>query len=586
MLRRIFGERFRNIRSQSTLLRLDFEALGDQVIVVFCYSFTIISFIHLFLTYLYAILVDKSCENNEESFRDNDKTFSARNIEQFMAFFGQIHRNDISSGAFYYGLFFVSSIYLYSIRKLSRGKILNDFGDSRFISFLRGSSGVQEQVSKEIDLCLKRLIQSSLVYNRQVIGESSGRLPPTLIETYEFDDHERKPSILAFKPTSFRHKSLDIKPIRSSIAGNNYSDDFLAKSVTQQIQYLTKLAFNKESIWPRNRTSVWASQMKKISNFLYNSSSIAGWIIGESSCQWMISTAFHQRLHSEGKQVEKFNLIDRTTMIMYVFYNYFGTSWFIASIIIPLLSTVDQMRAIYSIKSELSKLKYKMNKLYQIQQLIDCNVSSELDLKSIRDKLKIECDQEAIEFYINYHLFFHDVKKSIYLAQIFLDRNVSIGLLIFIPPIVLYKLESGCSKSLISNQTIPFIILLSVVLVLVVNLFIWIGALLNESCIRLYKCIWPIIAMEVQYNHYAFDRKYDPSFNSNQDELPEASSYEYYSFGAIRPHTIMLYRRMVENENCIMDDSVGKVYGLFKVDYGGLLKFNFYIISCILLLAR
>lgn len=589
MIGRISGERLENILSQSSFSRLDFKALCEQILVVYCYGFTMISFIHLFLTYFYAIFMEKSCDNNGRSFRNNDTTSYARNIEYFMSFFGQIHRKDIHSGAFYYNIFFISSIYLYTMRKLSKGKILKDFSDSRFISFLNGTSEVQEQVSEEIDLCLKRLIQSSSVYNREFIGNSSLKLPLKLIKMSAFSNHVGKPSILSFRATNFRAESFDVNQIKRSIGGDNYSDDTLTKSVAQQIQYLAKLTINKESIWPRNRTNIWASQMRRITKLSYNFNSIAGWLIGQFSCQYMIYDAHNHfkqhQLHTEGDQVEKFNLIDRTMMIMYVLYNYFAISWFVAYLIIPFMSTADQIRAIYSFESRLTKLKYKMNELYEIQQT-SYNGSLGLVLKSIRDKLKIECDREAIEFYINYHIFFHDVRKSINLAQVYLNRNITVGLLILLPPAVLYKLQSNRCDLLTSNQTIPIIILLSIVLMLSVNLFIWIGAFLNESCIRLYKCIWPIIAMEVHYNHYAFDRRYGRSLSLDQDELPEASSYEYYSFGAITPHTIMLYRRLVENEDCIMENFVGNVYGLFKVDYGGLLKFNFYIISCLLLLAR
>lgn len=584
--------------NQFQLSKLNHQAIGEIILTIYCTCFSAISFSHLLLACLYFILKGSNCNENGELVNAQNSTSLLKIIQRAMVYVGQIHRQEALSGVLHHSVLFASVMNLYLIKKLSNGKLLAEGCDDGFVKFLNKTDEVCEQISKEFDQCLGQLIESSLVFNRVILRGNDECLEEeehNIISTkMTLSDYlERKKTFRA--PWNSNKPLLNFKNAQNSPSFNdkiNFSRSVIAEFSTQQIHHLTKLAFSKEKVWPSNRTNAWASKFKMITIVCFNLSSILGWLIGEVASLLMIHRAYNH-INQQTKLGEAFGLADRLVSVNHILYTYFATSWFVATLLIPVLDAVDQIKETNSFEPRLNKLRYKVQQLHQVQDIIDSGRHyTELNnLKLIRNGLKFECDHEAIEFYVSYHLFRNNIKGTIELAQSYLTRNITFGLLVILPPIGLYKYEAlKCSDLSSSEQTIPLLVSFAGIVFVACNIFLWIGSYLNGSCVRLYKCIWPIVAMAEEYTstHYASNQQSQSTLEDDlsQERPPEISSHEYYSASPIAPHTVMLYRRLIYNESHIMDNSVVKLqlYNSFKVNYTGLVKFNFWIISFILLI--
>lgn len=80
------------------------------------------------------------------------------------------------------------------------------------------------------------------------------------------------------------------------------------------------------------------------------------------------------------------------------------------------------MEAVQTFKPKLNELRIEMKELHEIRRMTIFDDIQELySSNSLQEKLRFECDQKAIEFYVNYRLFTNDIRDSIKLLGLALS---------------------------------------------------------------------------------------------------------------------------------------------------------------------
>jgi hypothetical protein len=143
----------------------------------------------------------------------------------------------------------------------------------------------------------------------------------------------------------------------------------------------------------------------------------------------------------------------------------------------------------------------------------------------------------------------------------------------------------------LTKDQYPFALLTGLVFVVTVNLVLCLCAAVHSSHQKLTNLIWSLIALE---ESFAMDLKTN-SLNIERDERENYSNsntsdlsmmnidFDYYLYCSITPHSLTLWRRLVANHDILIENSIAKLYGFFNIDYNGIIRFNFWWISIILI---
>lgn len=127
-------------------------------------------------------------------------------------------------------------------------------------------------------------------------------------------------------------------------------------------------------------------------------------------------------------------------------------------------------------------------------------------------------------------------------------------------------------------------------------------ALMKARYNHLSKIAWLVVSLAESYNHNHYmtsviiERDYTlrlpnliPSLSidsSNESNIERMNiDFVYHSYRAVTPHSRLLWGRIIENQDKILNSFKCKLYGIFKLDYGNVPRFNYCIVSFILLSA-
>lgn len=184
-----------------------------------------------------------------------------------------------------------------------------------------------------------------------------------------------------------------------------------------------------------------------------------------------------------------------------------------------------------------------------------------------------------------YSLLRKDIQPPIYISQMMVSRLVSVIVLAALPASVFYS--SMDKYSLTAYMATVYLIVFSI------NLGFILCAKLNVTCTRLSNMIWSLIsAIEDQtYFKYSqsngvlprghfltqFDLRSRDFYNFQAGSM--RGEFEYCSHALVNPHTLLLNRKLVVLNDITTEHFVCKLFGVLKIDYCGILRFNHWIIS-------
>lgn len=549
-------------------------------------------------------------------------------IENLMVNVGQVHRADGAIGIFFYAIYLSNSLTFRIARSLLDKRIVKTFTKDECISFLMKPNDDNEKILKErLHNCLDRIIFSNENFTKKMV-----KLGP-INEVSDLDSSKRlikKRLILNTQNTIVPHSIYRVtaSSVYLSKSSNskifNYEEeegewredlsDFemisaeveLVEALRKQREFLIKLRENIDKSWPAYKNIHSIKRLKRIGSLVYIAYGISGWLIGQFITIVGLNIAYSSLATSSfNLEYRRFTLMDRLTCAEYHIFTYFIMFSYISDFCIYLVTMLYHLQ-------QLRRLWLKTNQFYKEaqrcemwQQTISNGkynsiVESNFMLsEQIRRDLKFECDKSIIELYIDYYVFRQGAKSVVEISATATNQIVTFVVIAIIPLLANLNYIPKSHKSTL--------MVIGLHVVMFCNTPFILCAFFDSACNRFAKNAWSIVAFIAGHNQdlYQFSktnmsstsifrRNIDFSDKSGFDHkvvsgglpyiLTEQSTkrrlpdYVYYSKSYITPHSMMLWHGLVENHPAVSEGFVSKVYGIFKINYGGVLKFNHWLV--------
>lgn len=617
------------IHNQTRVETLKLNSFGDLLLFTYTSLFTIHTFISLTLQCTY---VNLKTTTDMKAF-NLDRNVTIMQVQNIMLSVGQIYRLAGTPGISYYSSICFVPITYYFIKMVFDGKVFNYFNNNTLISYLIEPDLENERISKQIEICLHKVINSNINFTRSITNNENDKLNRSdhfnqvnylskkshISENNENFYRLQEQTLAEGAPTSIeidnlKHRVKSISAAEDKILANYKNDmyqvyerkdfksnDWIARStllnsLAKQLSYLTVLSVFKSRVWPINRNSIWAENIKRFWLNSYIILSVIFWLAGQILIYFINYTSLKPMLLSDnsssGDNFYHISILDRLSCAESHIHAYFILEWMVIPITIIIIGIKDQMEHLLSLKPKINQV-YKRTKglekdYYNNGVLIRENFN--LLNEQLKNDLLFECDKEAIELYISYQIFREDVQALFEVAKQIINQGVSQGGLILTPLLLFYR---GIPDHLV---VIFSIAVLSVVIML--NGLFCISAALHTASRQVSKSAWSFVAFaegHICYRYALLSKQLSilKNVHTNYNEtvgfknfqvIPKNSNKmevdcEYYYNSSISPHTILLWRRLVKNNEFLDDKLVCKLYGIFQINYSMILRFNYWLIS-------
>lgn len=559
-------------------------------IEIFCKSFKIgnpslrgaISFIYfsffglktLFYLMQQCIYVaqDTTFRNPSHPGMNDDHIISVRSLKNLMNSTGVVYRSQGTAGIFYYSVM-LSGVIIFCLPDWFPGKRVNDYlNDKNLIRFLESPAIEYERISKMIDFHLKHIKNSNIEFTREIIKESTiyrdiySGISKTIVENnYRMD---------------------------AEYFSNLSAKDVLLYTLSYQLEYLDELSLSKCKVWPPNRNPDWAQKIKHFWLILDRYMSIIFWILGQGFCLSSQHVAYLTLNEFSGTQ--KLSFIDRITLAETLIAIHVLITYFLIPITVTITAVRDQLFSVRALEFRLLRINEELRK---INSELDRKIKSNLKFnrKSLsylgQNELiaQLDYDREAIEIYISFRIFSNDIKSSLSLARKSIDMHITFIIISLTLTLALSNVTSH------ADQSTLLVIGIYLTSASINGTFCMLAAL-HASCINLTKLIWTFIACVERYTVDKtlpeFDCAYYGENHSNTSKTslfflensPINIDFNYFAHSPINPHTLLLWRRLLERYEYLREQFVCKAFGVYKIDYECILSFNYWLTSISLFL--
>lgn len=508
------------------------------------------------------VQLQRSLDNVSKMDKKREINNMIEQTRNLMFFIGQPHRETGTSGIFHYSIIAYSWVIFFLFGRILVDKNLIDARNEGLLCFLGDSARERKIISARIDKLLKMLIESNLNFTRIMLNNRQN--------SYKF----------------FSSQAL----IDSQISIG------LQKS---QLKQLNKLKSETYRIWPANRVTGWANNIRKSWFKLYISSYVNIWLI----CVIVVSLSLiysHNALIASNldENYTKFNLLDRLWSFDMILYCSIASSWYAESLSIAIISVYDQLKFANDFKLRLHSIRSRINRLnYLALEIPSKSDNEQVCTTSMKDfhgnKVKfqdsqIECDKVMVEFYIAFRLFRDDLRNTLKLTQTTVGKSVTL--------IITTLLTTLCFYDQIPDDQITLVLIGTIVMIISINCAFVLCAELHASSCHITDLVWSLISLAENHNLMSFlseprdilDNpigmpKYYLSFGQSNFEFNVNFDFEYYSHSLISPHTVFLLRKITADHTFLVRDCVCRLYGSIPLDYKGIMRANFWLISSILL---
>lgn len=578
-------------------LKLKLVKFKDLILKVYL---CIVAFKILF--HLVAQCIEVELQNSHmissEIISRNEIESEIQKLYNFMYTIGQIYRGTATSGIFYYSLVLASSLTFFVIKVLSFGKISEFYENNSFIEFLKNPAEENEKISSRIENFVQRITNSNLNFTRAIMNQYSQQIAGRryLMGMFDKPNYENNVESKMYQLVPVNDTSLSSKdghnfypklsakfPYSSPQNENSVAKDRVIFGMERQFEYLNNLSRVKREVWPDNRNSKWEQQLKRLWRIMYFVLAPFVWFCGEVCILSASYLAFEALKNNE---IRKISFLDRLWAAEYCVYAFFGAESFLAPFMILVLGIFDQTKCLISLKPKFDKICEKMRKL---EQLHDWN-EAKSKLSKAEKELILECDRDALNLFICYQLFQDDVESIIELAQKVVSLYVTFTFISLVPTFAYHKN--------IPSQYLPIFLLISISIVVTINMTFCLCATLNASCKRTIKMAWSLIGFAEGYNHRRYtqlsrkvaqtrfvkfsDLRSSYFCGNDVSSMIPTIDFDYYCHSFITPHTVLLWRRMIDKQDRLNEKFTFRLYNKINIDFAGILRTNYWMVSLLL----
>lgn len=580
-------EELESIKNEASWIREENRSKFITIYWIYIFTRLIIS---LILQCIYLILKKQSVVQENSQAREVELGNNLKLVQNLMIFFGQIHRADGTTGVLFYSLS-ISVILTFNLIKIvSGGKIFNVLSGNRMMLFLAKPELEGRIVRRKIGIILDKMIYSNKNFTDRFVK---------YVIKIEGDEKENRHPLYGASGTNqnpVRNSFRDIEMLGSQ-QENSHSEIFndlaaqleITEGLLKQRQHLIKLKEYPANIWPPTRNTAWFYKLRNLGALLYIHFSIYVWIFGQIwlSISFYLGYQTVKDSNEFGQENRQYSLKERLLCAEYHFLTYMLMFSFMPTFLTYTINLFYQV-------AHLKELWPRMNSIYgRVTQceswLYHSNQNLNNDFKffkQIKSDLKFECDKKAIELYINYQIFRDEIRLAVRVGSTASNQIVSFLIISLLPNLAFFKYAP--------ESHIPTLLLVGLSIVMSANIPFLICASSNTSCNRFAKGAWSLLAFANGHNFYlyqlAMDRTNMGIYRKNHDQyklslqylenqpMKQAPDYGYISESFISPHTMLLWRRLVENHQTVTNDFVCKLFGVFKINYSGILKFNHWLV--------
>lgn len=622
----------RNIERKENRIRE--ENRSKFMTIYWVYVFTRLM-MNQILQCIYLILQRSSIKrnNNNETTSDENLKF----VQKLMIFVGQIHRADGTTGVFFYAVT-ISIVFIFNLLGImSNGKIFDVLTSNRMLLFLAEPEKEREIVIENLKIRLDQVINSNqnfvrqffrtLIANQSVVKggktikfsggcgtERKQHSATGLSKIISSKDHIYYKRFLP-NTCEFSLENISILINDQKFNNNNKQTtiDFdrlialvkLIEALHRQRQYLIKLKSNTSIIWPPTRTIDWFYTLQKFGTHAYVHSSICTWFSGQIMAMTSFYMGYQTIVNSTAFEPEyrSYTLNERFLCAEYHFFTYMFMFSFIPTFCTYSMTLIYQLSHLKLLWPRMSSI-YKRVEYCELWQYnsyrsLDDNFNS---IEQTRKDLQFECDKKVIELYINYQIFRDENRLAIKIANTASNQIVSFIMLTLLPVLAFFRYVPG--------NHLTTLILIGLAVVMSANIPFLLCSYLTASCNKFAKSAWSLVAFAEGHNyrlydhsknysrrlltgslpkknHHRIDRNYSYLIGENSyggkegeddDDFGRIPDYEYYSKSFISPHSVFLWRRLIEHHQTVSEDFVCKLFGIFRIDYTGVLKFNHWLV--------
>lgn len=436
---------------------------------------------------------------------------------------------------------------------------------SNFLAFIRDYKqemrGLNRRVNKyisktrvSIENHMKILAANEKINSSSYINDSIDlSSDPLLISQIEFIVEQISANSSSFNKDNnnnlnyYKHKNggnnsvsspEEIKRLVRAFRINRHETHKLMDLLDASIKYLDELRFTSKKllIWPVSRNSTWHKQILKRYTIVTINSMINYYLFG-MICLLQITWMAIERIRANEliePNLRKFNALDTIEVIFFFSFVYITLNSYTEPTVFLYTSFLDLGKYLSSITKEFHRLDDKLALLNSSQD---------------KGKLYLDCNLQLLELYVSFQIFAGEIRSMFKRAEhsvVFLYCVLALNILVLI-------------ILTLTNSTLSSLWLLTGVLQFAMNLCIVPCAILNQKCQDISKIAYHMIVQAEE-------------FNMNNKEYKISS------------HSLNLWRRLIADSQLYSENFSCKLLGIASLNYGTVVRLNFYIISSIFLL--
>lgn len=348
----------------------------------------------------------------------------------------------------------------------------------------------------------------------------------------------------------------------------------------QQAQ-LRLLLGDKSSVWPANRVASWRHEQRRFLVGIYMLILATGYIASiviVFATSWLIN----ERMIAAGET--PFYFMERIGFTEIFLVVYYGFEKYIDPMIVLVANLRDKKLFLLTIQSRFKALRAKLIQLRLVNETTDdtddYNCGDQLlEGQSIqtnrRLELRSECDKEALRIYLSLRVFFDELKPSTGLVGIIVKQYCLMAL-------IMMSLTLPWVTFFDTTQLLVLGVLLFD-LISVINVAFVLCARFESGCIQTTRLIWSLVASLSR--EPLGDEKFlsQPIARLNlRLNIGEKFAFNSPRNSLINEHTAVLWRRFLADMPGMHENFHCKIFGAVRLNYGGMLQLNFWLISVII----
>lgn len=514
-------------------------------------------------------------------------------VLELMLIYGQIFRGCGTSGICYNSIIAAAQLVYCLPNVIPQLNIFDYYRDSRSLTYLMAPEAECERVSFRIDRVLDNIIASNLNTTDLIIGQPYRNLTEIRCEI---------PNCHCGYSGFLREGSKYIKgQVKQDVTMNHLKNTkqnnlrsvakeiFLA-NLQDQLKHLVKLKSKKKTIWPTNRCPQWAETMRYYWRIAHMVFFVGSWSFGVIVTYFGIISSFSLIKSLQfGEKYQEITLSDRLMGSNLYLITYLCIMMAVNPASVLFVNIVDIFKQLIFLRDKANRLSYEVYKLFSSRErLFPSNFIGGKFNDTNRD-LSFELDKSAVELYICYIIFRSEMKACVKVVERALTQVAS-----FI--VIVVSIQTPFMKDIKSVQNTGVLLaILLIGLLCLVDTILVLCAAVNEYCIKHSRKIWSFIAFVERYNLEVFYSTQplktgvyqEPKYGLNTLQIKNRSTstdfdFEYHLNSSITYHTMLLWRKLVMDQKFVQGSFICKLFGTFQVDYGNILKYNYWILSLII----